>query len=379
MVTCGHLMSRQIALISNIPSPYREPVYEAVANELPGRFTVLYCNTLEKDRQWSFPQGKYPRIFLAGTSFTVQGTHLHHIHWNFEVWRQLTRLNPDLVITNGYSPTHLAAFVWARMNGRQHMAMTDGWRKSEASLSFLHRWVRRLVLKRSVAFIGASTRSLELFQDYGARRDQCFQSHLCCNNESFLRPHGGFTDRPYDLMFSGQFIDLKMPYFFCEVARLVKEQRGAVRVLMLGDGPLRQKILQKLIELGIDHECPGYLSQEDLPERYARAKLFLFPTRQECWGVVVNEACAAGTPVVTCDNSAVDGELVQDGINGRVLPLEARQWADAAMDLLDNESLWSAYSQASRARVGPYTYQNAGKGIVEAIHHAWRHPAPERF
>lgn len=367
-------MNRRITvLISNIPAPYRETVYETVANEFPDEFIVLYCNVLEKDRQWKFPLGNYSKEFLAGRSFTAQGVHLHHIHWNSEIWRHLNRLDPALVITNGYSPTHLAAFLWAYLHRRQHAAMTDGWRQSEASLTFVHRWIRQFVLKRSEAFIGASFRSLELFQDYGARPDQCFQSQLCCNNDAFLRQETKFADRPFDLMFSGQFIDLKMPDFFCEVARLLKEKRGAVRVLMLGDGPLRQSIMQKLDTLGIAHECPGYLSQEALPEHYARAKLFLFPTRQECWGVVVNEACAAGTPVITCSNTAVDGELVRDKVNGRVLPLDAARWADTACALLDAEADWTTYSQAARTQVRTYTYQQAGQGIIQAI----RHVAPK--
>jgi glycosyltransferase involved in cell wall biosynthesis len=355
-------------LISNIPAPYREPVYETVANELPDAFTVLYCNELEKDRQWKFPPGKYPKVFLAGKSFSAQGVHLHHIHWNSEVWRQLNRLDPALVITNGYSPTHLAAFLWARVHRRPHAAMTDGWRQSEASLSEVHRWVRRVVLKRSVAFIGASFRSLELFQDYGASPDQCFQSHLCCNNDAFLRQDRAFADRPFDLMFSAQFIDLKMPDFFCEVARLIKLKRGAARVLMLGDGPLRHSIMQKLTEFGIAHDCPGYMSQESLPAYYARAKMLLFPTRQECWGVVVNEACAAGTPVMTCGNTAVDGELVVDGVNGHVLPLDPKLWAEAALALLEDAPRWTQFSQASREMVSAYTYTKAAHGLVDAVH-----------
>lgn len=359
---------RTTVLISNIPAPYREPVYEAVASELKDEFTVLYCNTLEKDRLWKFPLGNYSKIFLQGRSFTLQGVHLHHIHWNFGVWRHLNQIKPGLVITNGYSPTHLAGFLWARIHGCPHAAMTDGWRNSEASLSFVHRWLRRVVLKRSVAFIGASLRSLELFQAYGARPDQCFQSHLCCNTPAFWRQERRFSDRPYDLMFSGQFIELKMPQFFCNVARLVKARRGTLRVLMLGDGPLLQQTQQQLTELGIDYECPGYLSQEELPDRYASAKLFLFPTRQECWGVVVNEACAAGTPVITCENSAVDGELVVDGVNGRVLPLDAAGWADAALALLEDTTRWDEFSRVSRERVSAYTYSHAAQGIVDAVH-----------
>lgn len=361
-------MIRRTVLISNIPAPYREPVYEEVSRKLSEKFTVFYCQRIEKDRQWQFPLGNYPKIFLPGRTFTYYRVYMHHVHWSHGVWRELNRQDPALVITNGYNPTHLIGFVWTLVKRRPHVAMTDGWLRSEEHLSFLHRWLRRLVLGRSVAFIGASWRSLEMFRAYGAPAQACFQSHLCGNNVAFMAAgRRVLAERPFDVMFSGQFIDRKMPEFFCEVARLIKQQRGTLKVLLIGDGPLREQTLSALTEMGIEYEYPGFLSQDALPERYASAKLFLFPTRQECWGVVVNEACAAGTPVMTCDNTAVDGELVVDGVNGHVLPLDAGRWADAALALLEDATRWDAFSQASRARVSAYTYPQAAQGIVDAV------------
>ena len=83
--------------------------------------------------------------------------------------------------------------------------------------------------------------------------------------------------------------------------------------------------------------------------------------------MVVNEACAAGTPVITCGSTAVDGELVRDKVNGRVLPLEAAQWAEAARELLDSEDTWNASSRAARTLVSPFTYEQAAQGIIRAI------------
>lgn len=356
-------------LVSNIPAPYREPVFEIVANHEPG-FLVLYCQPLEPDRKWSFPLGNYPRVFLKGMSFSYNRIYSHHVHWNPGVWRELGRLSPDVVITNGYNPSHLIAILWALIHRRPFLAMTDGWLKSEEHLSFAHRFIRKLVLKRARAFIGASNRSLELFQHYGAPMSACYLSYLCGNNEAFFRQSP--QERPYDIMFSGQFIERKMPSFFCEVARLLKERRGTLRVLLIGDGPLRERTLNTLRDSGIDFDYPGFLSQDDLPARYASAKVFVFPTQQECWGVVVNEACAAGTPVVTCDNTAVDGELVCEGVNGRVLPLDVQVWADAVDQLLNDSILWNRFSMTSRELVRTYTYRHAAQGLVDAIQFASR-------
>lgn len=356
-------------LISNIPAPYREPVYEAVAKALPGEFGVLYCQPVEPDRAWKFPLGDYFKLFLAGRSFTYHRIYAHHVHWNPGLWRELDRLDPQVVITNGYNPSHLLSFLWTVVRRRRHVAMTDGWLRSEEHLSFAHRWLRKLVLGRSVAFLGASDRSLELLRHYGAKAQDCFPSWLCGNNALFeALPRTG--ERPFDLLFSGQFIERKMPGFFVEVVRKLHRERPSLRVLLLGDGPLRETTLAALREDGVDFEAPGFLGQDELPARYASARLFLFPTLQECWGVVANEACAAGTPVVTCDNTAVDGELVVHGENGLVLPLDAEVWAREVARLLDDGPTWERFSQSSREKVAKYTYAAAAQGIVDAVRHA---------
>lgn len=357
-------------LVSNIPAPYREIVFEAASKKLSGKFVVLYCKNNEPDRQWEFNQGAYDKFFLDGFSISYSRHYTHFIHFNTGVWRKLTALNPDVVITNGYNPTHLIAFVWAKFNRRAHIPMTDGWLGFERHLTVFHRLVRKIIISGSHAFIGASKKSLELFQFYGAHESACFSSYLCGNNDVFLN-HGALT-RQYDLMFSGRFIDIKMPLFFCEVARLLKNKRGSIRVLLIGDGPLRSHVLNYLDKHNIDYFYPGFVAQKDLAVFYSSSKLLIFPTLLECWGVVANEACAAGTPVLTCENTAVAGELVQDQVNGRVLPLDEQIWADAADYLLDNPICWSQYSQNAREIVSKFSYAQAASGLVNAIRFAER-------
>ena len=158
-----------------------------------------------------------------------------------------------------------------------------------------------------------------------------------------------------------------MPDFFCEVVQKLCKKRKNLRVLLLGDGPEKHTLLNKLDKIGVAYTYPGFVDQKELPCYYASAKLFLFPTKLECWGVVVNEACAAGTPVVTCHNTAVVGELIFDRCNGLVLELEADRWAEEISALLDNPAVLGKYSQTAMEMVQPYTYKNAAQGILDAL------------
>jgi glycosyltransferase involved in cell wall biosynthesis len=359
-------MSRAL-IVTNIPSPYREQVYTIVAEVLgKNNFAVAYCQKRESDREWNFMEGSYRKIFLKERVFHYKKQYLHHVHINPDIWRVLNRENPEIVITSSYNPTQLITFIWCIFHRKAHIAMTDGWQKSEEDLIFIHRLVRRIILKRSKAFIGASKRSIELFTYYGCEDRKIFQSHLCADNKFYQQFIG--APKIYDIIFSGQFISRKCPMFFANIAQsLGKLLRRKCKALIMGSGPLKDQFLSALKECNVDFFYPGFVNQAELPAYYASGKVFLFPTESDPWGIVVNEACAVGLPIITCENTAVAHELVIHSENGFILPLEVELWAQHAHSLIMDSTLYQKYSIASLQRVQEYSYENAAQGIVAAI------------
>lgn len=355
-------MNNKIALITNIPAPYRETIHRLVSAHFSGNYTVIYCQQKEPNRQWQLDRHDYHSVTLGGRMVSYKG---RFIHINPEVITQLNKLDPGVIITTGFNPTMLLAFAWSLAKGRKHIAMTDGWLKSEAGLSHLHRLVRQLVYWFSAAYLGASRHSLDLYRHYHCREEALFQSHLCANNEAFFPQIG--TPKKHDLLFSGQFIAGKMPLFFAEVAQKIRHSKGSCSALVLGDGPLKEEFLGRLSAYGIEVEYPGFVAQQELPPYYASARILLFPTRQEAWGVVANEAMAAGVPVITCDNAGVANDLVQHNKNGYILPLDADTWCHHALQLLRDPALYQQFSANAVAAVQPFNYANAAQGIIDAI------------
>src|ERR1700761_3739691 len=91
----------------------------------------------------------------------------------------------------------------------------------------------------------------------------------------------------------------------------------------------------------VDARFGGYARQSELPVHYARSRLMLFPSAGEPWGVVANEACAAGVPVIVSPRAGAANDLVRDGDNGRVLPLDVGRWSDAVLALLSDDAAWA--------------------------------------
>lgn len=355
----------KIALVSNELPPYRVPYFEAIGN-IPGiELKVLFCTKREPNRNWDIKHIPFGHEFLPERLFEFRG---RYIHTNPGIFRSLSRFRPNVVVTGGFNPTHLFAYAYAVSRDLSHVPMTDGTDISEQGLSLAHRTVRQLVFARSKAFVYASQGGRRLFKKYGISDQKLFQSCLCIDNSLFT-PDKLLHDRPYDFLFCGRLEHVKNPMFAFEVAlATAKTLKRQVSIRFVGAGAMEATLRAVAAEHARDvrTDFQGFTAHEDLPALYQSAKVFLFPTLWDPWGVVVNEACAAGTPILSSPFPGAAGELIIDGKNGYVRPLEVGQWAERAKHLLSLPLLWREQAAASIEVVGKYTYQNAARGLVDA-------------
>lgn len=361
--------SKRVVLVTNIPAPYRNPVYKTISEKLGlDYFHVVFCAKQEANRDWVIEQQGFSYTFLKAQVIHKKGKYIHN---NPDVWGVLNRLKPDVVITSGFNPTHLYAFMWACLNRKTHIPMTDGTLESEESLSFLHCLVRRIIYRFSGAFIGASVGSRRLYGSYGIPVERFFQSHLCANNEAFYPCVS--VSRTYDFMFCGRFSSEKNPSFALDVAIGVARSLGRhVKLLFVGSGAMLDAVKDYAYCHSDELEATfkGFVQQNDLPKLYCDSKIFLFPTSWDPWGVVANEACAAGQAVIVSPHAGVVNELVLHNDNGYVLPLELTLWVEHATNLLSNSVLLKQFSEQSLQRVQNFSYAAAARGVIDAVEFA---------
>lgn len=363
----------RVALVTNIPAPYRLPIYERLAQAAGVQLCVFFCSGREPDREWDLAVAKFQQVYLKERFLAVRGK---FIHCNPDVWSALARFKPDVVITTGFNPTFIAAYLYARWTGARHVAMTDGTDDTESHLSAMHRLVRRWIYGHTSAFVGASQGSFRLYRSYGVKQSALFQSHLCANNEAFWHepPH----DRSYDLVFSARFVEGKNPLFALQVAQGVARRIGPslgrrLRLLLLGSGEMQARMEQAAQAMSHDVEVvfAGFVKQAELPHYLSQCKVMLFPTQIDTWGVVANEACAASVPVIVTPMAGVAGELVVDDVTGYVRELDEPAWVDVAGRLLQDDTLRARMGAAAVERVRDYSFDNAAQGMVDAVQHAW--------
>jgi glycosyltransferase involved in cell wall biosynthesis len=362
-------MTNTIAFVANEPAPYRIPALNRIAAASDIRLHVIFCCAREPNREWNLPPMAFESTYLRERITTINGRYIHN---NPDVIGALRRVAPDVVVTGGFNPTHLYAFIYALVKGAAHVAMTDGTFASEKNLSAVHRTVRRLVYARSAAFIAASNGGRQLFASYGIPDSHCFEACLCVENGVYAGQDGD-DERPYDFIFCGRIEAVKNPFYALDVARRVAGNLGRrVRILFVGAGTLERDVRAAAAQTPelLEATFHGFALQHELPALYRSARLFLFPTLWDPWGVVANEACAAGLPVLVSPHAGAAGELIIDGENGYVCALDADLWARRATLLLRDPGLYRAFAQRSRAMVRRFTPDAASAGIADACRFA---------
>jgi glycosyltransferase involved in cell wall biosynthesis len=137
-----------------------------------------------------------------------------------------------------------------------------------------------------------------------------------------------------------------------------------------GEEETRWKRLASSLSLEEQVVWPGFLQYDELPAAYQYAGAFVHPARQEPWGLVVNEAAAAGLPLLVGRNVGAACELLRDGVNG--LLVDPDDWEAVAHGLLRltrlTDSERKAMGAASRriaSEFGPTRFGRAVRRCLE--------------
>lgn len=358
----------RVAYVTNGPAPYRIELWNRLACDPSIELKIFFAVEREPNRQWDLAPMTFEHEYLRQACLTWHG---RFIHTNPDVWQRLKAFAPQVVVTTGFNPTHLMAFAFARAHGCKHVAMTDGTLQSEAGLSALHRVVRRHVYAHSEAYAGPCEGTFELYRSYGISDAHMFKSHLVADNAAFAEAR--HMAKRLDFIFCGRLSEVKNPLFALEVAAETALRIGRrVSISFVGSGEMEAAVRARAADLAdqVQAEFPGFAKQAELPSRYGEGRIFLFPTLWDPWGVVANEASAAGLPTLVSHHAGSANELIRNGRNGYVMDLDTSRWAEAAARLLTDDGLWNRMSQAACAAVDEYTASNAALGLAAAIRHA---------
>ncbi|MEM0913072.1 MAG: glycosyltransferase [Planctomycetota bacterium] len=336
--THGREGSIRLAVVANVPTPYRVAFHNRLATEVSGlRLTSVFTHARTQFVwQMSFPDRIGP-VFLAS------GEDLVDRRWGRRAiadWKQggrvidtLKRERINAVISMGYSITMLRAMRWCGKQGIPVFLRGDSNIRCDHPPSALHRWVKQVVVGRAVAMSTGVMPMGELgrayFERYGAKGkptylvpyEPDYARFANVENEAMRRfraEHGLVEGRRY-LLYSGRLAPVKRVDLLLAAFSEIADERPDVDLLIAGDGELRQTLTESA-KPADRIKWLGFLDGGELPLAYNAAEALVVPSDYEPWALVVNEAMGAGLPVIASDIVGAAHELVVDGESGWCFP-----------------------------------------------------------
>ena len=121
-------------------------------------------------------------------------------------------------------------------------------------------------------------------------------------------------------------------------------------------------------------EWCGFKEGKELVREYKQAAVFVLPTREDCFGLVLLEALASGVPIVASRYADGAYDMVVPGKNGLMVdPYNREELAGAIDFVLGNPDIWPEWEQYSSEAVKKFSYPEVSKGIIDAIDFAMDH------
>jgi len=367
----------RIAYLTNIPGPYRAAMIEAWAKRLARdgvTLGVYYTDEDDQGRGWDTPPA-------AGVTETRLPTVLR-IPGYGRLNRGLFALarDNDVVMIGGFEQaSYLAAAVLARLFGHRVILLFDGFGPKRMTTDPLHvRLLKKATAKLCAAFFAnGSVGRIFLVDHLGVDPHRVFNQYLCTptvdveqerataeSREERRRRLGLPTDRPIALV-CGYLIERKQPDVVVDAfAGLPPERRPLL--LFVGRGPLRDAVAEQARRLSVEVEFAGFRRGRDLAAYYLSADFLVLSSRDDPWGLVVNEAMAAGLPVVCSDACGAHIDLVEDGVTGfgfRAGDPEDLRRAVAALLTTD----MAAVGAAARRRIADWTPERSAESLAACV------------
>ena len=246
------------------------------------------------------------------------------------VGRALDRIGPDVVAVSGWAaPEALSAIGWARRNRAGVVLMSESQSFDAGRRSTVKEYLKgRIVRQCDAALVGGPSHR-DYVVELGLPPSKVRLGYNAIGNEHFsrgadaaraegqaLRARLGLPDRY--ILASARFIAKKnLPALVEAYGRALALVGEGPDLVILGDGAERAAVEAAIAAQGLQARVhlPGFRGYDVLPAFYGLAEAFVHVSRVEQWGLVVNEAMAAGLPVIVSRPCGA-AVLVRERANG---------------------------------------------------------------
>jgi glycosyltransferase involved in cell wall biosynthesis len=389
--------SHKLAVLTQHPIQYHSPLYRRYNESERIDITVYYCSRRGVEAysdeglggatvEWDRPliEG-YETHFLRNWSPQTPVEDGFFSLVNPAIVSKLFGRDFDALSVHGHNFfTYHLAFAAARLTGLPLFYSSD-----------THLLLDRPPLKRALrkplltlfytqfqAFLSIGTKNREFYQAHGVPDEKIFHVPYTVDNEffqskalsgherrEFKRREGLDVDKPV-ILYVARLTERKRPGDLLEAFEQAAGSGLEAQLVYVGDGDIRGEMQRRAAKSSFadDINFMGFRNQSELPAWYSLADVFVLPSENEPWAVVVNEAMNGGTPVLATSDVGAAHDLVEPGKTGYMYePGDVDQLGDYLQQTLADPEALARMGTAARQRISEWSYDEAVEGMERAL------------
>jgi glycosyltransferase involved in cell wall biosynthesis len=371
-------LSGRIIWIANFVPPYAAWMYQNLGERLRD-FRLLLSTDMEKGRTWT-PDLRLPNTRIQRTlSWTYQSCHPNGFtetlqsHFPYDTIPLLLKEKPKVVISSELGARTVQGLIYRLLFPATRLIVRATVSEiSEQGRGRLRNWLRRVVLKYADAVLVNGQSGARYIRTFGVPLEKLFIVPYTTEMTALTRvPLERPIDAAFRMLYVGQLIGRKGLLPFCEILRewALRHESRTLNLWIVGTGDLRDSLGKCVVPGNVTIRFLGTVPYADLPNVFAACGLLVFPTLADEWGMVVNEAMAAGLPVLGSTFSQAVEELIREGQNGWCFRPDSRSEMYSALDraLNTSESKMSEMRRNARMAVGHLTPSYSADRVLDAV------------
>ncbi len=347
-------------ILNNEIMPYRIPLFQALHERSDLETLVIFSTSRSRERSWTvdpaalpFPHRILPGICLRPPK--SQFSEKRSIYINPTLFLELTRFRPDIIIGYEFSVPSMSALLYTLITRRPFLVWSECTTISDRHLTRGQRWTRKIIIPRAQGFFGTSPQACRNLTALGAPAERVIEAPQVHRVKWILdqaaQEQGKQPGAAPLILYVGSLIERKGVGLLLDAFSRVSEKHPTARLRLVGDGPLRKKLTKQAARLGLQDrvEFAGFVQPADTPLEYARADVFVLPSLEDTFAVVIVEAMASGTPVICSPYAGVSAYLT-DGQDGFIAdPNNTALLAERIVQLLEDHPLRAKFIDRGRA------------------------------
>lgn len=315
----------RVLFLTNIPSPYRVDFFNELGKLVD--LTVIFERKSSDERSdgWiKYNFENFKAIFLKGYKIGPNES------LSFEVLKYLKHSKYNHIILGGYStPTGILASIYMKLRRIKYILNIDGGLiKKNSKVQML---IKKFLLNSPEYYLSPGLVGDKYLVHYGVEKSKIYnypftsvkyedilKKPLEANEKSALKKELELPNRK-TIISVGRFIYGKG---FDLLLKAMKNVEVDLNLLIIGGTPT-QEYLDLINKNDLKNiQFLNFMGKEELSKYYIASDLFILPTREDIWGLVINEAMAKGLPVITTDKCVAGLEMIEENKNGYLYSVE---------------------------------------------------------